>query len=230
MERIQLKMEAQSKYETIKSLVDHKNCSDFTSSKKRAAVQLNCTLRTINRLIKRYEANGKAAFVHGNRGRKPAHALSEERAAEILTLYTNKYYDATFAYACELLAEHDGISISPSALSSYVPPSHDLSPYDKKKRKQLADQLRTRQKETASKKRKQQLQEAIVLLKTHTPDAHGPPISAKWFRWTPPSIYGLERRKPTSISLSMILPDRSSALTLITRKLLKAITMYSIRF
>ena len=52
MERIQLKMEAQSKYETIKSLVDHKNCSDFTSSKKRAAVQLNCTLRTINRLIK----------------------------------------------------------------------------------------------------------------------------------------------------------------------------------
>ena len=61
MERIQLKMEAQSKYETIKSLVDHKNCSDFTSSKKRAAVQLNCTLRTINRLIKRYEANGKAA-------------------------------------------------------------------------------------------------------------------------------------------------------------------------
>ena len=62
MERIQLKMEAQSKYETIKSLVDHKNCSDFTSSKKRAAVQLNCTLRTINRWIKRYEANGKSAL------------------------------------------------------------------------------------------------------------------------------------------------------------------------
>lgn len=136
MERIQLKMEAQSKYETIKSLVDHKNCSDFTSSKKRAAVQLNCTLRTINRLIKRYEANGKAAFVHGNRGRKPAHALSEERAAEILTLYTNKYYDATFAYACELLAEHDGISISPSALSSLMYRHHMTSPRTTKKKAQ----------------------------------------------------------------------------------------------
>lgn len=231
MERIQLKMEAQSKYETIKSLVDHKNCSDFTSSKKRAAVQLNCTLRTINRLIKRYEANGKAAFVHGNRGRKPAHALSEERAAEILTLYTNKYYDATFAYACELLAEHDGISISPSALSSLMYRHHMTSPRTtKKKRKQLADQLRARQKETASKKQKQQLQEAIVAIENAHPRRPRPPISAKWFRWTPPSIYGLERRKPTSISLSMILPDRSSALTLITRKLLKAITMYSIRF
>ena len=123
---------------------------------------------------------------------------------------------------------------SPSLLPPchpYVPPSHDLSPVrQKRSSKQLADQLRTRQKETASKKQKQQLQEAIVLLKTHTPDAHGPPISAKWFRWTPPSIYGLERRKPISISLSMILPDRSSALTLITKKPSKAITTYSIRF
>lgn len=170
MERIQLKMEAQSKYETIKSLVDHKNCSDFTSRKKRAAVQLNCTLRTINRLIKRYEANGKSAFVHGNRGRKPAHALSEERAAEILTLYTNKYYDATFAYACELLAEHDGISISPSALSSLMYRHHMTSPRTtKKKRKQLADQLRARQKETVSKKQKQQLQEAIVAIENAHP-------------------------------------------------------------
>ena len=118
MERIQLKMEEQSKYETIKSLVDHKNDSNFTNRKKRAAVQLNCTLRTINRLIKRYEADGKAAFVHGNRGRKPAHALSEERAAEILTLYTNKYYDATFAYACDSWPNMMG---SPSLLPPYHP-------------------------------------------------------------------------------------------------------------
>ena len=39
----------------------------------------------------------------------------------------------------------------------------------KKKRKQLADQLRARQKETASKKQKQQLQEAIVAIENAHP-------------------------------------------------------------
>ena len=39
---------------------------------------------------------------------------------EIITLYNNKYWDATFSYACELLEQHDGISISPSALTNIL--------------------------------------------------------------------------------------------------------------
>ena len=122
VKRIDLKMNEQQKYEVIKSLVDHEG------NKKAAALKLGCTLRTINRLIKKYKEQGKEAFVHGNRGRKPAHTISDELAADIINIYNNKYYDATFRYACELLAEHDGIFISPSALTSIMYKNNITSP------------------------------------------------------------------------------------------------------
>ena len=43
----------------------------------RAALVLGCTRRTINRLIIRYHQEGKAAFRHGNKGRKPAHTIPD---------------------------------------------------------------------------------------------------------------------------------------------------------
>lgn len=122
MKRIELRMNEQQKYEVIKSLVDH------NGNKKAAALKLGCTVRTINRMIQKYKENGKKAFVHGNRERRPAHALSLQAKSDIITLYNNKYYDATFAYACELLAEHDGIHISPSALTRIMYEHYITSP------------------------------------------------------------------------------------------------------
>lgn len=43
----------------------------------RAALVLGCTRRTINRLIIRYHQEGKAAFRHGNKGRKPSHTIPD---------------------------------------------------------------------------------------------------------------------------------------------------------
>ena len=56
-------MNEQQKYKVIKKLVDE------NGNKNRAAVTLGITRRQVNRLIVAYKKHGKAAFVHGNRGR-----------------------------------------------------------------------------------------------------------------------------------------------------------------
>lgn len=163
LKRIDLRMNEQQKYEVIKSLVDHEG------NKKAAALKLGCTLRTINRLIKKYKEQGKEAFVHGNRGRKPAHTISDELAADIINIYNNKYYDATFSYACELLAEHDGIFISPSALTSIMYKNNITSPRTTKAvRKRITERLKEEQKLAKSKKEADRVQTAIVEIE----DAH----------------------------------------------------------
>ena len=164
MKRIELRMNEQEKYDVIKSLVEH------NGNKKAAAVKLGCTVRTVNRMIQRYKEQGKAAFVHGNRGRKPAHTLSDETIADIITIYNNKYYDATFSYACELLAKHDGIHISPSALTNIMYKNYITSPRTTKAvRKRIAHQLRESQKKTKSKKITEEIQTAIVQIENAHP-------------------------------------------------------------
>ena len=48
MRKVELRMNEQNKYEIIKKLVD------TNGNKKRAATKLGCTVRTINRLIIKY--------------------------------------------------------------------------------------------------------------------------------------------------------------------------------
>lgn len=161
LKRVDLRMNEQLKYEVIKSLVDH------NGNKKAAALKLGCTTRHINRLIQKYKQNGKTAFIHGNRGRKPLHSFTESQKLEILTLYNNKYYDATFTYACELLAKNDGIFISPSALTKIMYENFIPSPRTTKTvRKRLAKELRTQQKNVSTKKKQDELQAAIVTVET----------------------------------------------------------------
>lgn len=163
MRKVELTMNEQKKYEVIKSLVDH------NGNKNRAAVELGCSRRHINRLIKKYKEQGKEAFIHGNKGRKPVHAISKEKIAEIITLYNNKYWDANFSYACELLEAHDGIKISASSLRKILYKEFILSPRSTKKtRKQMAKILKDMHKEAKSKKEKESLQANIIAIE----DAH----------------------------------------------------------
>lgn len=152
-------MNEQQKYDVIKSLVDHHG------NKKRAAIKLGCSLRHVNRLIKKYNAEGKAGFIHGNKGRRPAHAITEEKKLEILTIYNNKYWDATFSYACELLKKYDDISISPTTLASILYREHILSPRTTKStKKRLKAQLKAQQKKSSSKKENDLIQANIVAI------------------------------------------------------------------
>ena len=105
-------MNEEKKYETIKALVDHPN-----TNKLRAAVELGCTLRTINRMILRYKRYGKTGFIHGNRGRKPVSTIPDAIRSAVVMLYLNKYYDANFTHFTELLSKHENITLSVSTVA-----------------------------------------------------------------------------------------------------------------
>lgn len=90
MRKVVLTLKEQEKYDIIKKLVE------TNGNKKRAANKLKITERQINRLIAGYKKFGKQFFVHGNRGRKPAHALSIEQKNQIEDLYNTKYFDCTY--------------------------------------------------------------------------------------------------------------------------------------
>ena len=85
MRKVELRMNEEFKYKIIKKLVE------TNGNKKRAAIQLNRSIRQVDRMIAGYKAKGKEFFIHGNRGRKPAHALTDEEKNEIEQLYQNKY-------------------------------------------------------------------------------------------------------------------------------------------
>ena len=90
MRKVELRMNEEYKYKVIKKLVETNGC------KQRAAVMLKRSIRQIDRMIAGYKKFGKEFFVHGNRGRKPVNALTEDYKTEIELLYINKYFDCTY--------------------------------------------------------------------------------------------------------------------------------------
>ena len=60
MKKIILNAREQHKYEVIRKLIE------TNGNKKAAAVKLNCSLKTVDRLIRVYEESGKEGFIPGN--------------------------------------------------------------------------------------------------------------------------------------------------------------------
>ena len=148
MRKVDLRMNEQYKYEVIKNLVDH------NGNKKAAAVKLKCTLRTVNRLINNYKANGKEAFVHGNRNRKPATTFPEETKRKIVDLYINTYPDANLRHFSEIVKEDLGITVSDTTINSWLRDENVLSPKARKKTKtELRKKLKAALDESASEKK-----------------------------------------------------------------------------
>ena len=152
-------MDEQRKYEVTKRLVDD------NGSKDRAALTLGITKRQVNRLIKKYKENGKEAFRHGNRGRKPATTISGEKRSTIIDLYRPKYYDANFTHYTELLKTHEHISISVSAVASILESEYILSPkVTKAKKKRMKKELMQKQQAAKTQKEADLIQKNIVAL------------------------------------------------------------------
>ena len=106
MRKVELRMNEEYKYKIIKKLVE------TNGNKQRAAVTLKRSIRQIDRMIAGYKEIGKEFFVHGNRGRKPYHAITDEFKTEIELLYINKYFDCTYTLFKELLEKRENISLS----------------------------------------------------------------------------------------------------------------------
>lgn len=126
MKEILLNMKEDMKYNVIKKLVD------TSGNKKRAALKLNCSLRTINRLIKNYKERGKIAFQHGNHGNLPTTALSSVLSNNIIHLYTHKYQGFNYQHFKEMLSENEGLTISYTALRNLLISNKLYSPKLKK--------------------------------------------------------------------------------------------------
>lgn len=156
-------MDEQKKYEVIKKLVDE------NGNKDRAAITLNITKRQVNRLIIAYKARGKDAFVHGNKGRKPATAIPDSTKAKIIDLYQTKYYDANFTHFAELLGAYEHISVSTATIASILEGEFILSPkVTRAKKKRIAKMLRKKQEAARTQKEKNDIQRNIVAVE----DAH----------------------------------------------------------
>lgn len=72
--------------------------------------------RQVWRLQRRFELEGPAALVHGNRGRASPRRLADATRRRILDLATNRYGGVNDCHLAELLAEREGIAISRQAL------------------------------------------------------------------------------------------------------------------
>ncbi len=77
-----------------------------------AALLLGLSARQVRRLRARYIESGPAALAHGNRGRRPAHALDAAVAARVVQLAKTTYAGCNDSHLAELLAEREGIALS----------------------------------------------------------------------------------------------------------------------
>lgn len=163
MRKVELRMKEELKYLTIKKLVE------TNGNKKRAAIKLDCSIRSIDRMIAGYKEKGKEFFVHGNRGRRPTRALSDEVKDEIEQLYTSKYYDCNYTVFTEFLAERENIFLSIDEVRVILRDRYILSPRSHKStRKRLRKQLLEELKQAKTKLNKEKIQANIVAVE----DAH----------------------------------------------------------
>ena len=82
-----------------------------------AAEILSLSERHIKRLKAGVIQKGWGSLVHGNRGRKPSHAISDELKEQVLKLIQQEpYAKANNTHLSELLAEHEQIDLSVSSI------------------------------------------------------------------------------------------------------------------
>ena len=129
MRKAELKMNESEKYKVIKELVDHKG------NKNRACKKLGISRRQVDRLIIKYKENGKYAFIHGNRSKKPVNAYDKSISEDIILLYKNKYYDFNFLHFKEFLESNENINVSYKFVYKTLSKEGILSPKARKKTK-----------------------------------------------------------------------------------------------
>ena len=83
---------------------------------QQATTLLGVSARQFWRLLAAYRNRGKDALTHGNRGRRPGNATSNEIAARVIELTRDRYPDANHTHLTQLLEEREGIRISRQTL------------------------------------------------------------------------------------------------------------------
>src|SRR6266571_5954977 len=77
---------------------------------------LDLSGRHMRRILAAYEKEGPAALAHGNRGRQPAHRISEAMRAQVVDLARTTYQGCNQQHLRDLLHEREGITLSRSSV------------------------------------------------------------------------------------------------------------------
>lgn len=137
MRKILLTMNENTKFKVIQAVAKGKK------SKRRAAVELNLTLRHINRLLARYHNEGKAAFSHKNKQCKPKHALSNETIQFILQLYTSfTPHTPNVVHFSEILRDDYNVTVSDTTIRRILYQHGISSPQSHRATKRRLKQLK----------------------------------------------------------------------------------------
>nr|WP_248624534.1 helix-turn-helix domain-containing protein [Enterococcus cecorum] len=110
MKKVILNMNELKKYKVIKLV------NEDRKSKKRAAVELNLTIRHINRLLNAYHKEGKKAFSHRNRNKSVKHAVPQEVKQKIINIYQALPIPMNFVHFTEHLEERYQIVYSDTTI------------------------------------------------------------------------------------------------------------------
>lgn len=73
---------------------------------------MSLSVRQTSRVLASYRTEGAATLAHGNRGRSPAHTLTEALRVEVLRLAQGTYSGCNDSHLVELLAAREGIRVS----------------------------------------------------------------------------------------------------------------------
>jgi transposase len=110
MEVITLRQQEVNRYRVIKGTIERK------ISNSQAATLLNISRRQVIRIKKRVRRVDLQGIIHGNKGRRPKLAISNETKEMILSLYQSSYYGFNVTHFGEFLKEVHGIEVSRETL------------------------------------------------------------------------------------------------------------------
>lgn len=175
MRKVELRMNEQYKYDTIKELVEH------NGNKNRAAKKLGKSRRQIDRLIIIYKEKGKSGFIHGNRGHAPSTKLDKSLSEDIIQLYKTKYQDFNFKHFHEYLIEEENINVSYKFVYDTLTGAGIISPKARKKtRREYKRKLLIKEKKINSAMSEEQIK-AIVNHEITLEDSHPRGEKPKYF-------------------------------------------------
>lgn len=79
-------------------------------TKQEASLELGLSIRQVNRLLLKYQQEGKESFAHKNRGKISEKKISEQKKNEIINLYMSEYSDYNFTHFYEETSDQLNIS------------------------------------------------------------------------------------------------------------------------
>lgn len=102
-------------------------CADLTMQE--AATLLGLSTRQVRRILAAYRKEGAAAVVYGNRGRQPAHTISQQERTRVVEVVQTTYAGATSntCATCWKNVKASG-SRAPASTASCRPPTCYLAP------------------------------------------------------------------------------------------------------